>query len=311
MPLEHAVQHHHGQEGLRPLVQQRDVLGAQVLAAAHPVLGRRPAVVHPGLGELQRRAADVQHERRAALGEPRPERIEVDVAGRAVAARPVRHPDGLEAALQHEVELGHRQLGLVERHDGDAHQPRVARRRSRPCAGCGRAPRRSAASGRAWSWPRTAWRRCGWRTPAASGSPACPAPSSGPRSLKAPSAWISFEDVDQLVAQRDLRGHVLGAVAPALPHDHRHLLVGDDRGRIAHLRDVVAQGGVGVALQEVRQLHDVAVGVVDRPSWRSVGHGFPPGSPRTTRPFRRRRHACVAAPRRPGLTLRSHRFIYD
>jgi len=66
---------------------------------------------------------------------------------------------------------------------------------------------------------------------------------------------------------------MLGAVPPALVHDHRHLLVRDDGGRIGHLGDLVPQARVGVSLQEVRQLHDVAVGVIDVAVRRRVGHG--------------------------------------
>ena len=146
MALEHAVQHHHGQEGLRPLVQQGDVLGAQVLAAAQPVLGRRAAVVHPrpwpAAAARRRRAA-----RTACRSRPAAPRTDRGRRGRASARRRAgAGPRPPSARLEREVELGHGQ----RRDRRAARRPRPSaacrRRRSRPCAGCGPARRRSAAS---------------------------------------------------------------------------------------------------------------------------------------------------------------------
>jgi len=129
-------------------MQHGHVFGAKILAAAHPVLNRWPAIVDPGLVQLQRRAADMHHERSVRFDQPLPERIELDVAGRAAAARMMRHPDGLGATLQCELEFLKRESGLVQRRDRDAHQARVVRTKIRHVTVGVHALHRSAASAR-------------------------------------------------------------------------------------------------------------------------------------------------------------------
>ena len=306
MPLQHPVQHQHGQEGLRPLVQQGDVLGAQVLPAPQPVLGRRAAVVHPGLGELQRRAADVQDEGDPRFGEPRPQGIEIHMAGRAPAAGPVRQPGGAQPRLQRKLKLGDGQIRLVQRHHRDADQARIG------AAEVGHVaivrPRRAIAKGRLELRARR--ERHGDAVGRENELLLEAQHVEGGDTVGAVEGAQGLDFLrrgDQLVPQRDLRRHVFGAVPPALPHDDGHLLVGDDGGGVADLRYVVAQGGVGVFLQEVRQLHDVAVGVIDGAAARRVGHGVSPlrtperlrGAPvilRSIPKARRQRQRLVRAP---------------
>ena len=85
-----------------------------------------------------------------------------------------------------------------------------------------------------------------------------------------------FRGLDQLVAQIDLGFDMLGAMTSTLGHDHCDLVIGDDRGRIAHLWDLFAQKRICVFFQEIRQFHDVAIRIIDIPRRRSIGHVFLP-----------------------------------
>src|SRR6202158_3559603 len=70
--LEHALDQHHREKRLGHLIKHRHVFGAEILATAHPIFDRRPAVVGPRVVELQRRTADMQYERSIRLYELRP-----------------------------------------------------------------------------------------------------------------------------------------------------------------------------------------------------------------------------------------------
>ena len=301
--MQDPVQDHHGQELLGPLVQDGHVLGAQVLAPAQPVLGRRPPIIHPGLGQLQGRAAHMQDEGDAGLGQLRPEGVEVDVPRRAVQGRPVRHPHRLEVAGQHEVQLLQGQLRVVQRNGGHAHQPviggaevdhvpvvRPGRAIAQPALQLGRRREGHAqAVGREHQLLAEAEQVHGG------------APVAG---IEGPQGLDLLGLLDQGVTQGHLGRHVLGAVRPALVHDHRHLLVGDDGGRVGHLGDLVPQAGVGIALQEVRQLHDVAVGVIDVAVRRRVGHGrLLRGCRFLSKTMRRRRRGGKAGAHSPSTAL--------
>ena len=77
MSGQHAVKHHHADEGLRSVMEGNHVLAANVLAAAEPVSRHRATSVHPLGLDLQRIAADVQDEWHARIGHLRPDRIKV------------------------------------------------------------------------------------------------------------------------------------------------------------------------------------------------------------------------------------------
>ena len=139
----------------------------------------RPVFAH-GV-ELQRRAADVEQERglRTRRGGPRTARGRRD---RATAPPPDgAAPRSLRARSQRELQLDQREVGVLQRHDADAHQPVVvgAELAHRPVVG----PRGAVADlgATASGSARTAWRRCAWRTRAACGIRACRAPPNGRR----------------------------------------------------------------------------------------------------------------------------------
>ena len=270
--MQDPVQDHHGQELLGPLVQDGHVLGAQVLAPAQPVLGRRPAIVHPGLGQLQGRAAHMQDKGDPGLRQLRPEGIEVDMARRTVQGRPVRHPHRLQVAGQDEVQLLQRQFRIIQGDGRHAHQPVVggAEVDHVPVVRPGRAIAQPALqlAGRREGHAQAVGRKDQLLAEAQQvHGRAAVGGIEGPQGLD----FLGL--LDQGVAQGHLGRHVLIAVPAALVHDHRHLLVGDDGGRIGHLGDLVPKPGIGIPLQEVRQLHDVAVGVIDVAVRRRVGHG--------------------------------------
>ena len=81
-----------------------------------------------------------------------------------------------------------------------------------------------------------------------------------------------FRLSDQLVAEHDLRFDVFGRVAVSVGDDEFDFFVGDERRGVADLGDLLANRRIGVVAQEVGQLHDVAVGVVERSVGRCVGH---------------------------------------
>ena len=103
------------------------------------------------------------------------------------------------------------------------------------------------------------------------------------RACRARRAVVAVERAERLdlldfaISRRRARSgrRVLVTVPVAVADDHRDLLVGDERRGVAHLRDLVAHRGVGVVPQEVGQLHDVAVGVVERAMRWCVGHVGP------------------------------------
>ena len=78
---------------------------------------------------------------------------------------------------------------------------------------------------------------------------------------------------NERVTHGDLCSPMFVAVTVALVHDDRHFFVSDDRSRVAHQRNVGPELGVGVAGQKVRQFHDVAVGIENRPGRWRVRHG--------------------------------------
>jgi len=77
---------------------------------------------------------------------------------------------------------------------------------------------------------------------------------------------------DQLVAEHDLRLDVFGRVAVSVGDDQFDSFVGDERRCVVDLGDLLTDRRVGVVAQEVGQLHDVAVGVVERSVGGREGH---------------------------------------
>ena len=271
--LEHAVEHHHRDKGLRAMVQNCEVLAPNVLAASHPIPGGRTTRVGPTGIELERRTADVEHKRRAALGQPGPERVEVDMARGAGTNEAVGNPDRIEAGVERPIEFGESFVDVVEGHDAYAHQAfvlgtelghrpivgpggAVAKTVGHRCAGVKDRPH---AVGRENELFREAEQVHG---------------DGALLSVESPEGLDLLGLGDEVVAHRDLRFHVFGRVTP-LGDQCRNLVVGHDRGGIADRSQLRGDIGVGVVEEEARELHDVTVGVVERSIGGCVSHGRP------------------------------------
>src|SRR5580700_5164613 len=112
--VEDTVENEARQEALRRVVQHREVLAPQVLAAPEPVGRACPTVLVVFPGE-QLAAADVQHKGDAGLGETGPDRLEIDVRRREGPWRFRRQPDGGDAEFERDVELLDRPARLIQR----------------------------------------------------------------------------------------------------------------------------------------------------------------------------------------------------
>ena len=124
--LEDAVERHAGEEALGRVVQHREVLGAQVLAAAEPVLRPRASVVVERLGQ-QLSSPDVEDEGHAGLGQAGPDGVEVDVGGREVPGGVGGHPHGGDARRPVPPPAPAGRVRVVERQVADGLQPGVGR----------------------------------------------------------------------------------------------------------------------------------------------------------------------------------------
>ncbi len=81
-----------------------------------------------------------------------------------------------------------------------------------------------------------------------------------------------FRLCNQLVAERNLGLDVFRRVFRPVGDNGGDFFVSDQRRGVAHRRNLVPDGRVGVVDQEVRQLHDVTVSVIERPIRWCVGH---------------------------------------
>src|SRR5579871_2730959 len=79
------------------------------------------------------------------------------------------------------------------------------------------------------------------------------------------------------------------AVAATARNDLGHLLVGDDRSAVADVRDFVAPFRVRELPEEVREFHDVAIGIVEGPIGGRIRHRYFLPCPHCC-PEERRRH---------------------
>lgn len=125
--FEHSIEHQHRHDGLDALVQNRGVAGAHVFAAAHPVATDAAASVAPRRFQLQGVAADMKHDRHLRLLQHRPDWVEVDMGRRALARQAVRDPHRLETVVECPLDLGDRQVWVLERNRGDAHEAAIHR----------------------------------------------------------------------------------------------------------------------------------------------------------------------------------------
>ena len=170
--------------------------------------GGRPSSIHSA-PMRQRPAADVQHERDAALGQPGPERVVVG-DGRAPGRR-ARGPGSRSRAARGRARRRARP-GPVRGRRGRRCRRRAAgrrRRRTRPSPGCGPGTRRSAASGSAIVEQRRAERRVDDLVLEAEQVEGL-APLVGDRRRRARRATSG--PADQLVAEGDELGALLGRV---------------------------------------------------------------------------------------------------
>ena len=111
---------------------------------------------------------------------------------------------------------------------------------------------------------------------------------------KAPSAWISLELSISRSPSAIWAATCSGLCRLPWPTITATSSSVTREAAVAHLRDLVAQLRVGVLLEEVRQLHDVAVGVVEgagapaRRSWRPPDARGSPAEPPPLSSKRRR-----------------------
>ena len=213
----------------------------------------RPSVVHPLAADRQPTAADVQHERDAALGQARPEGIVVGMAGRSTARRAGGEPHEAETHVERGVELDDRLLRHVEVADRDSVKPivPVAEASHRPVV---RSVRAVAERGVIDLEQRRAERRVHDLVLEAEeverATPLC--------RLDGAQRGVPLRaSLDEVVAQPDQSVALVVRVLPVARVDavrHHHGL---------DVRQAVTQLRVDVIAQEARPLHEVAVRVDD------------------------------------------------
>ena len=164
--IEHAVEHHGGEELLGDLADRHVVLAADVLATSEEV-GGGTAVVVEGLLEGATATTDVDHEGHVALLQGRPEAVVVGVRRRLAAAGVGRHEDrARQPRSSASSSATCAESGSVHSTWPTAHQPSGRRRRTPPWRGCARAARRRRAQRlhRRTGWWRRWRRRAGCRS---------------------------------------------------------------------------------------------------------------------------------------------------
>ena len=82
------------------------------------------------------------------------------------------------------------------------------------------------------------------------------------RAVKCSQGLNFFGIFNKRIAHGQLRSHMLFRVPAALAHDLVYFVIGYHRRRITNLGNVIPQVWICIGFQKVRQLHDVAVGVV-------------------------------------------------
>ncbi len=107
------------------MVQHREVLAPEVLAATEPVDRARAAVLVELLGE-QLASPDVQHERDAGLGQTGPDRLEIHVRRREGPWRFGWQPDGGDTEFERSIKFLDRAARLVQREVADGKQPLIS-----------------------------------------------------------------------------------------------------------------------------------------------------------------------------------------
>ena len=136
MALEYAVEGEAGEEALGRVVDHRQVLAAQVLAAAEPILRAGATVLVVALRQ-ELPAADVRHEGATGLGQGRPEGLQVGVGRREVTGRIARHHHGSAAHRERLAQGGDRALGVVQGYESGCASSVMG---SDMLAGCRRLP---------------------------------------------------------------------------------------------------------------------------------------------------------------------------
>jgi hypothetical protein len=269
--LQHAVHHQGPDEALGGVVQAGHVLAADVLAAAQPVGGHGPARVHPLLGHLQVVAADMEHEWDARLGHPRPDGVEVGVPRRAAAARTVRDPCRLQPE-QMMCSSSRRASSVTSSGSKPTPSMRLVARGElghRPVV----RPRRGiAVLDRPLGREGVAGREGGEHQLLA--EPQHVERGRALAGVERPQGRVALRPRDQGVAQGDHLGHLVRRVAAAVPGLVHQVRQWPDL-RDGDLRHPLTLVGVCVDLEEIRQLHDVAVGVVEGAAL-GIDHGVPP-----------------------------------
>ena len=184
----------------------------------------------------------------------------------------MRYPDRLQPRRDREVQFRERQLRFLERHDRHAHQARIVRAEiDHVTVVCARGP--IAKPGRDLrAGPERGVDAVG-REHELLFEAEHVQRARALASVEGSQSLNLLRGLDQAIAEAQQLGYVLRAMPPAARHDHRDFLIGDERGAVAHRRHLVAQVRVRVPLQEIRQLHDMAVGVIERPVVGRIRHG--------------------------------------
>ena len=258
-PLEHAVEHHAGEERLGGVVHRRQVLGPQVLAAAVEVDRAGAAVAVPGLGD--RRSG----RRRCAARSGTPASCTAAHTGSLSTWAGERPPDAAWATHSApqprstaSSSATQRPLGVVQREEADARPSGRRRRRSRPSSGCGRRRRRRRRRGRRRT--RTARRRRS-RTRAGTSKPSRSRARERSAVSMAPSANHPLAE-----AMTSSSSAAVFSASPIRASPSCDGLAGTGAAACRARGEVgqqVAGPRVGVVAQPVQALHQVAVGVVD------------------------------------------------
>ena len=249
--LEDAVEHHDREERLRRVVQDHVVLRADVLATTEKVGRAGLAVVVVLRVEAAATAADVQHERHAGFLQATPDAVELRMRGRLPGRGYRWHLDRGAAQLERGVELLLRERDVGEREEADRQQARVGRAEVRHGAVERAGPAVEELEVLATELRRGERREHELLLEA--------------EEIERATALARVHRTERVPTLRahqralELRGRV-GVAASSLGVGERLL---GERTRTAEGQraDAITNTGIGVALEPVRRLHQMAVGV--------------------------------------------------
>ena len=264
MALQHAVQNQHGDESVGAVVDDRQVFGADHFRPAPGAAVVRAPVVHPRVGDRELGAADVQDEGNAAFRQDGPDGFVERMARGSPARRFRRNPHCAQAEADCAFDFLKGFVRIVQRHHGDADEPGIGSAElshgTVVSPGCAVA---QAGSGRGEDG-----------AGAKRGEDHLPPEAQLVQRL---AALLAAERAQGIVPLR-AAGEVLAKGGQLRPPAWAVAATARVGGRIEearqdseHRREFVANVRLGVRGQEVRQLHQMAVSIIDQPR-SSVGH---------------------------------------